>query len=194
MNACTLWHDCAPGQYVNFPGSVLQDRTCLACASGFQSTTLNQVSCISLSSSDCPPGQFVSRVGSATLSQLCSACAAGKFSLVTNALSCNPCTTSCADGVFLSGLCSATTTPTCLACPSGSLRFALFCFSLISNVKFCCTGLVFLLCETRLIYIYIYIYICVCVCIVIFLGSFKNSVTSGSWYVLPLHFSLPDLT
>jgi len=114
---CTAFTTCAPGTYVNNPGSATADRTCTACEkTGYYSATPNSANCLAWTV--CQPGTFISTLGSVSVNQVCTACAAGSYNDVPDQKSCKL-QKVCLPGTKISSPGSATTDKSCVACDDG---------------------------------------------------------------------------
>ncbi|AKF08997.1 putative lipoprotein [Sandaracinus amylolyticus] len=113
--ACTEWTTCAPGTHVASAGSATRDRTCVACAGGYSSTT-NAPSCTPWT--DCVPGERESSAGTPTSDRVCVPCSSG-WTSAPNAATCVA-WTDCAAGQYVAAMATVASDRVCAACPAGT--------------------------------------------------------------------------
>src|SRR5690606_37355190 len=84
---CSVWSNCAAGQYVSSAPSATSDRECTDCGGSAYSSAPNAGSCTAWT--DCQLGFYVSQAGSFTQDRECTACPDGETSYAINASICS---------------------------------------------------------------------------------------------------------
>lgn len=83
---CVPWTECAPGQYVEHPGTALEDQRCAPCAVGSFSADSNASECQRFTA--CAAGSFVQVTGSARNDQVCMPCPEKTYTVDSDELEC----------------------------------------------------------------------------------------------------------